>query len=221
MEALLPIDGGEWEELAQRHFESYPQFDRNSTSLRRKFNTLANHKKPTGDANCPPTVRTAKRLQAKIMAKSDAVDEMEETELLIPSEIEEEATTAVDEGVDEGGEAPSSLQQAQAQPQQEPKRTFTTRRRQHTNQPAEDSMEALVRVFTVNALQRQQAGGDNGMASLMKQQLEMQQMMQQQMMQQQQQQNQMMMMMMNSMNSFSSSRKRRCRNSSDEESVEK
>ena len=37
---------------------------------RKKFNALVSVKKPTGDPNCPPNVKRAKRLNTKIQDKS-------------------------------------------------------------------------------------------------------------------------------------------------------
>ena len=55
--------------MARGHLENYP--GRTLDSIRRKFNSLANHKKPTGDPNCPPAVRRAKRIFALIRERMD------------------------------------------------------------------------------------------------------------------------------------------------------
>ena len=52
IEEVLPQSPNEWEAVSWRHLENYP--GRTLDSIRRKFNSLANHKKPTGDPNCLP-----------------------------------------------------------------------------------------------------------------------------------------------------------------------
>ena len=84
VEEVLPRSPNEWEAVSRCHIENYP--GRTLDSIRRKFNALANHKKPTGDPNCPPTVRRAKRIFALIRQRmdiSDGEDEVE-SELLAP-----------------------------------------------------------------------------------------------------------------------------------------
>ncbi len=72
VEEVLPRSPNEWEEVSRRHVENYP--GRTLDSIRRKFNALANHKKPTGDPHCPPTVRRAKRIFALIRERMDISD---------------------------------------------------------------------------------------------------------------------------------------------------
>ena len=72
VEEVLPRSPNEWEEVSRRHIENYP--GRTLDSIRRKFNALANHKKPTGDPHCPPTVRRAKRIFALIRERMDISD---------------------------------------------------------------------------------------------------------------------------------------------------
>ena len=64
-----PRSPNEWEAVSRHHIENYPGHTQDS--IRRKFNSLANHKKPTGDPNCPPTVRRAKRIFALIRERID------------------------------------------------------------------------------------------------------------------------------------------------------
>ena len=46
---------------------------RDNESLKAKFKTLRLHKKPTGDPDCPPDVRRAKRLYRLIEQNADTV----------------------------------------------------------------------------------------------------------------------------------------------------
>lgn len=46
---------------------------RDNESLKAKYKTLRLHKKPTGDPDCPPDVRRAKRLYREIEQQADTV----------------------------------------------------------------------------------------------------------------------------------------------------
>ena len=52
-----------WDEIAEKHSESYPLTERDGEGLCRKFNALANIKMPTGDPRIPPEVKIAKKLR--------------------------------------------------------------------------------------------------------------------------------------------------------------
>jgi len=71
IEAILPVHGEEWEEVAQIHAENFPTMQRTSDSINRKFQALYRSKKPTGDPFCPPEVRKAKQLRHDIVTKSE------------------------------------------------------------------------------------------------------------------------------------------------------
>jgi hypothetical protein len=72
MEDNLPIGPQEWDEVTEFHAERFLLRNRDSQSLRQKFNELVNSKKPTGDPNCPPHIRRAKLIQKRIIAKLDS-----------------------------------------------------------------------------------------------------------------------------------------------------
>ena len=65
MEDNLPIGPQEWDDVTEAHADRFLLKNRDSQSLRRKFNELVNSKKPTGDPNCPPHIRRAKRSNDK------------------------------------------------------------------------------------------------------------------------------------------------------------
>ena len=72
MEDNLPIGPQEWDDVTEAHADRFLLKNRDSQSLRRKFNELVNSKKPTGDPNCPPHIRRAKMIQRQIITKSDS-----------------------------------------------------------------------------------------------------------------------------------------------------
>jgi hypothetical protein len=71
---VLPQGGHGWAKVAS-HFnqEETTTCVRDSDSIKRKFISLKNHKKPTGDPECPPEVVRAKRLQREIDNKASVV----------------------------------------------------------------------------------------------------------------------------------------------------
>jgi hypothetical protein len=60
MNKILPISPREWDTVCREHNENWPNSNRDSNSIRGKFNSLANQRVPTGDPNCPPLVKFAK-----------------------------------------------------------------------------------------------------------------------------------------------------------------
>jgi hypothetical protein len=74
IEEALPIGMNEWEAVVERHLTRYPDGERTRESIKRKFSSLDNSKKPTGDPTCPPIVRTAKRIYNKIKERMDVSD---------------------------------------------------------------------------------------------------------------------------------------------------
>ncbi len=67
----LPIGQEDWESVCSQHILIWDNLGRDYLSLRRKFNQLAGKKVPTGDPNCPPQVREAKRILAMIKEKAE------------------------------------------------------------------------------------------------------------------------------------------------------
>ena len=61
MEQYLPVGTQEWEYIANEYSSAHPRPLRDVASLRRKFNTLAKKKMPTGNPSCPPFVCRAKK----------------------------------------------------------------------------------------------------------------------------------------------------------------
>ena len=71
VDEIVPVGNPEWERIWERHNSCYPNQDRTVESLKRKFQELAKKKIPTGDPNCPPHVRFAKRIYRKIVEATD------------------------------------------------------------------------------------------------------------------------------------------------------
>ena len=71
IEDVIPIGNPDWERIWQEHSARYPTKERTSESLKCKFQELARKKNPTGDPNCPPYVRAAKRIFHKIVQATD------------------------------------------------------------------------------------------------------------------------------------------------------
>jgi len=67
----LPIGQEEWKIIAHEHNEQFPFVDRCFTSLRKKFNSFANARMPTGQPHCPPNIIEAKRILESIKDQAD------------------------------------------------------------------------------------------------------------------------------------------------------
>ena len=68
---IVPVGNPEWERIWEKHNSCYPNQDRTVESLKRKFQELVKKKMKTGDPNCPPHVRFAKRIYRKIVDATD------------------------------------------------------------------------------------------------------------------------------------------------------
>ncbi|EFX59957.1 hypothetical protein DAPPUDRAFT_346168, partial [Daphnia pulex] len=92
---VLPLGGNHWEKAQQLYNERKAEAwsPRDMDCIRRKFKTLRNNKKPTGDPMCPEAVRRAKRLQASIestMAVTHLESECEDVDDEVPEAKEDE-----------------------------------------------------------------------------------------------------------------------------------
>ena len=74
IEQHLPIGGMEWDQVESQHQAAFPHQERTKESLKRKFQTLYRSRMPTGDPNCPATVRRAKHIRKAILDKADLSD---------------------------------------------------------------------------------------------------------------------------------------------------
>ena len=71
---IFPIGNSEWEQVWNRHNHRYPSKERTFESFWRKFLEMARKKVPTGDPNCPPHIRSSKRIYRKIIQATDGSD---------------------------------------------------------------------------------------------------------------------------------------------------
>ena len=71
VDEIVPVGNPEWERIWEKHNSCYPNQDRTVESLKRKFQELVKKKMKTGDPNCPPHVRFAKRIYRKIVEATD------------------------------------------------------------------------------------------------------------------------------------------------------
>jgi hypothetical protein len=69
-EDILPMGKYEWERVTTRYNSKYPRRQRKMVNLRNQFNTFAKAKPPTGDPDCPPLVRRAKRVVRRTTEKA-------------------------------------------------------------------------------------------------------------------------------------------------------
>ena len=72
VELHLPIGNQEWERV-KAFMDQRWLTNRSVDSLKQKFGKLWKKKVPTGDPNCPPQVKRAKRLNNRIIERSNAV----------------------------------------------------------------------------------------------------------------------------------------------------
>ena len=91
--AVLPLSGAEWEMVSHSHCVYYP--GRTWESLRKKFNEVARKSIPTGDPNCPPYVREAKRVRQQIIEKSEGASGSPSEDFPFP--LDDESETNEDE----------------------------------------------------------------------------------------------------------------------------
>ena len=79
LEQHLPCDQEEWQLVLGKHNSASEEWwGRDVFSLKRKYQTLHRKKTPTGDPNCPPNVRRAKRIHYRIKDKCEIGDVEEE-----------------------------------------------------------------------------------------------------------------------------------------------
>jgi hypothetical protein len=72
LEDNLPIGPQEWDDVTEAHNNIFVSKNRDSSSLRRKFNEFVQSKKPTGNPICPPHIIRAKEIYKMILAKSES-----------------------------------------------------------------------------------------------------------------------------------------------------
>ena len=74
VEEHLPISAEEWEVVARKHRENFPDLNRARESMKRKFSMIALRKAPTGDPDIPSYVRRAKTIKSSIEERAGGSD---------------------------------------------------------------------------------------------------------------------------------------------------
>ncbi|KAG7336805.1 hypothetical protein IV203_025834 [Nitzschia inconspicua] len=86
MQAIVPIDGYDWDTVLEMHNERYASCERDVNKLRRKFTSLYRTKIPSGDPHMPEDVRLAKYVRRLISEKNivtaanEGMEEMNESD---------------------------------------------------------------------------------------------------------------------------------------------
>ena len=101
---IVPIGNPNWERVWDRHNTRYPQKNRTAESIRRKFQTLVKKKMKTGDPNCPPHIRSAKRIYRKIVEATDGSDGESNKEREDDDDEDDKEDNSDDEDADVGGD---------------------------------------------------------------------------------------------------------------------
>jgi hypothetical protein len=172
IEAILPVHGEEWEEVAQIHAQHFPTMQRTSDSIKRKFQALYRSKKPTGDPFCPPEVRKAKQLRHDIVTKSEIssaegndddrdgsfVDDPDDVIAPILNSEDEEEPQHRDIARNE----PTNRTPRQDQPVNLPDTISSiVSSRRSTNSSGKKGKEDLIEIFTMKMLQRETDRADD------------------------------------------------------------
>lgn len=96
IEDILPRCSNHWETVRSTHTSYYPDLGRTTESLKRKFASLYNYKKPTGDPTCPPQVRRAKAIWENIKSRMGIAVDDDRSSILGEDEVLE--STEVSQG---------------------------------------------------------------------------------------------------------------------------
>jgi hypothetical protein len=95
VEEVVPISHTDWDKVRDQHNEYFPEQNRTTDSLRRKFQWMAKLKMPTGDPNMPRHIRVAKRAYYAIIKESDGSTGSPVHDLFVEHEKEGEEEGAV------------------------------------------------------------------------------------------------------------------------------
>ena len=71
IEEIVPISHTDWDRVRDQHNENFPEQNRTTDSIRRKFQWMAKLKMPTGHPNMPRHIRVAKRAFYAIVKATD------------------------------------------------------------------------------------------------------------------------------------------------------
>lgn len=125
IERRMPTSGTEWSLVASEHATTYPDNERDVTSIKRQYQALLRRREPTGDPNCPPDVKKAKAIDRLLKAKQRAGDISMENggpmAALAGMEIREEGTDDIDASVATNLTSPNIAGSALVQKKSSPK----------------------------------------------------------------------------------------------------
>lgn len=158
IEEVLPIGMNEWDAVLARHVSRYPENDRTRDSIKRKFASLYNSKKPTGDPNCPPTVRKAKQLYNLIKERMDISDC--ESEGSFPGSIGQPEEAEEEDGAED--EDPDPLNNSQISHQ-----TSTSDVASSINSSGKKRSAEGIQIRTPRARYSNSRGDDNSISEIM------------------------------------------------------
>jgi len=89
LEAILPIEYEEWQQVVDAHDAHFPSTGRDVNSIKRKYCTLHRKKPPPGDPYCPPQVRQAKRIEYKIVNRAECGESEEDDDIVALEDVVE------------------------------------------------------------------------------------------------------------------------------------
>jgi hypothetical protein len=97
LDEKLPLAKDEWDYVASRHMDRYPNTERTVDSLKRKFASLHRKKIPTGDPLIPNDVKFAKRIRIKMTERADLGDGIDDDSVntFEDDDLEDESSTSV------------------------------------------------------------------------------------------------------------------------------
>ena len=98
VEEIVPISHTEWDRVRDQHSEFFPEQNRTTESLRRKFQWMVKMKIPTGDPNMPRHIRVAKRANYAIVKATDGSTGSPVTDLADDDEDEGEGVVHANVG---------------------------------------------------------------------------------------------------------------------------
>ena len=104
VEDFVPISHTDWDKIRDDHSKYFPEQNRTTDSLRRKFQWMAKLKIPTGDPNMPRHIRVAKRAYYAIVKASDGSTGSPVRDVFLEHEGEGEEDSLDDDSEEEEGD---------------------------------------------------------------------------------------------------------------------
>jgi hypothetical protein len=120
VEEILPFGANQWEAAAVHFNVQLPIHftPRTAESMKTKYNKFKAVQKPTGDPDCPPNVRRAKRIQYAI-ERAMGVANFQQSSDSEPDDDEQQQISEAEGDFDELGEESDNSAGSRAQPEQQ------------------------------------------------------------------------------------------------------